>query len=442
MVVILYCYNAHTKNKKLQMKKISLMLCFLLGTFLHAQNIVGLPRTIQVEGEKVIMVAPDEYDMEVVFSNMDSKTNAKLPIDKVVAQLKQFMTRQNIPLTKFEDKTNPTMCSPASKTCNLNKIQAKEFEVLKTYLLKNAFVSSTTILKKRIFKGNLEKVSNELVIGALDDAKERGLNISKIIKEPVSHIHSVKTSTILLSSDFDYETTSSYESLSEQIDSVKFTFAVNLEYAVETITEEKMVVFPKTIYAWGSSYNINPYKQGDFSFYYSLQDYEEGEPKEAFKKNKDKLMQFLASKGIQKSQIIEGENSNGLYEIDRVSSDEANLSTYIQIKNLTDKNKIKELYDYLSIDKNITSLSFAGKAFDASEIKAINNTLTEKAISASRGIAEKIAKHLGVEIKRVFDITDYALDKYYFSDLNYKMPRNEELDLVNRKDVYISFELK
>ena len=424
------------------MKKISLMLCFLLGTFLHAQNIVGLPRTIQVEGEKVIMVAPDEYDMEVVFSNMDSKTNAKLPIDKVVAQLKQFMTRQNIPLTKFEDKTNPTMCSPASKTCNLNKIQAKEFEVLKTYLLKNAFVSSTTILKKRIFKGNLEKVSNELVIGALDDAKERGLNISKIIKEPVSHIHSVKTSTILLSSDFDYETTSSYESLSEQIDSVKFTFAVNLEYAVETITEEKMVVFPKTIYAWGSSYNINPYKQGDFSFYYSLQDYEEGEPKEAFKKNKDKLMQFLASKGIQKSQIIEGENSNGLYEIDRVGSDEANLSSYIQIKNLTDKNKIKELYDYLSIDKNITSLSFAGKAFDASEIKAINNTLTEKAISASRGIADKIAKHLGVEIKRVFDITDYALDKYYFNDLNYKMQRNDELDLVNRKDVYISFELK
>ncbi len=32
--------------------------------------------------------------------------------------------------------------------------------------------------------------------------------------------------------------------------------------------------------------------------------------------------------------------------------------------------------------------------------------------------------------------------KYYFNDLNYKMPRNEQLDLVNRKDVYISFELK
>lgn len=424
------------------MKKISLITFAFLGLFLNAQNIVGLPRTIQVEGEKNIQLAPDEYDMEVVFSNIDSKTNAKMPLDKVVAQVKQFMYKQNISIVKFEDKTDPSMCSPSSKTCNLVKISAKEFEVLKSYLLKNPFVSSTTILKKRIFKGNLERVSNELVIGALDDAKDRALNISKIINEPVSHIHSVKTSTILLNSEFDYETTSSYESLSETIDSIKFSFTVNLEYAVVTNTEEKMVVFPKTIYAWGSSYNINPYKQGDFSFYYSLQDYEEGEPKEAFRKNKEKLMQFIYSKGISKAQIIEGEKSNGLYEIDRIGNDESNLSTYIQIKNLTDKNKIKEIYDYLNVDKNISSLSFTGKAFDASEIKNINTVLTDKAIKSSRSIADKIAKHLGLEIKRVFDFTDYALDKYYFNDLNYKMNRNEQLDLVNRKDVYISFELK
>jgi hypothetical protein len=173
-----------------------------------------------------------------------------------------------------------------------------------------------------------------------------------------------------------------------------------------------------------------------------LQDYEEGEPKEAFRKNKEKLMQFIYSKGISKTQIIEGEKSSGIHEIERYSMEESNLSTYIQIKNLTDKNKIKEIYDYLNVDKNISSLSFAGKAFDASEIKNINTVLTDKAIKSSRSIADKIAKHLGLEIKRVFDFTDYALDKYYFNDLNYKMSRNEQLDLVNRKDVYISFELK
>jgi hypothetical protein len=67
------------------MKKISLITFAFLGLFLNAQNIVGLPRTIQVEGEKNIQLAPDEYDMEVVFSNIDSKTNAKMPLDKVVA---------------------------------------------------------------------------------------------------------------------------------------------------------------------------------------------------------------------------------------------------------------------------------------------------------------------------------------------------------------------
>jgi uncharacterized protein YprB with RNaseH-like and TPR domain len=97
-------------------------------------------------------------------------------------------------------------------------------------------------------------------------------------------------------------------------------------------------------------------------------------------------MQFIYSKGISKTQIIEGEKSSGIHEIERYSMDESNLSTYIQIKNLTDKNKIKEIYDYLNVDKNISSLSFAGKAFDASEIKNINTVLVLNKISLLRHI--------------------------------------------------------
>lgn len=419
-------------------KILILALLIVSNIYSNAQSThTAMPRTIKVEGENTISLDPDVIDVDFNIINETEVHKIKMPLDKVESQLKQHLISKGISPSKFISSTDPTLCNATYKTCYLKNLTLKEYQAIYPYYSKHLFANSFYVTKRTVYKESIQKISDALLKGSIENAKNKAYQIASTIKEKIKYVQSIQMYQANLDVTENYiETSGNFDSIQEKI---KFSNNINVEYAIETpSTTNTGFEYPRLVYVSGLSKKTIQNEVSKFSFNLSLLDYEEGDPKAVFDKNKEDIYKTLLSHGVTPSDIIIRKSE--------YNSEEMNLSYIVHVRGF---NHINNLYLLLSKNKNITNLT-SEKISNENIYEKYESEMLTQSIEDADQKAKKIASLYGIELTRKFDVIDSKI-----VDNNYEVIEavNDAMDALRgktlpqfsnkiSKNIYISYEIK
>jgi uncharacterized protein YggE len=393
------------------------------------------PRLIKVEGTNEISVEADEITLTYTISNEDDN-RVKLPIEKIEAQLRQTFTNKNIALTKLTmlDAGFAT-CNATSKTFVFTALSPAEYNVVSPYLRSHQFVRDIIMGNQTISNAAIEKYTDQLINGAILNGKNKAELIAKNINEKIDGLQNVTINYVgadKIAQENAYYDYDNEEYSANKIKTIKLTYRLSLDYVLVSSTPN---MYPKFITVKGMGEKEFKKPEATFDLTLSLTEYE-GEGKIAFAKLKKELENYLVTKGVSTDEINKKENKS------------ENEEFYAQLSYaVKGENNVKEVLDYLSNNKNVSSLKLNSDKSPVDFSKIENDPeLLKLAIDDAKKNIVFIEKYLHLKTDRVYEVNDFSTTvKPLVGAINYYTPdTNKPIKLSETylKQVQVSYEFK